>query len=383
MHLLPYAARQEAVELSAQNLGAGAAGPIAGSAILWEAAITRALRSSTDVDAGALEQVVCRQMMGIVLLLFVRRSLLPVCSAPRACSVGTGLLGLVGNKGAVAASMRVHSSTLCFVCAHMASGASAVEARNLEYAQLLSRLAFSAVPPAHDGDAPLPETVMDHDCVAWFGDLNYRINMEAGATRTLAEAADYEALRAHDQLLDAQRNGHAFEAFIEAPLAFAPTYKYDPQSDTFDTSEKRRPPAWCDRILWRAPSASEACCSEYTRHDERTSDHRPVSARLTFPVAVADDEARERVRQEIIRSLDAWENSCVPSCTLDGTEFSFGSLTWAAPTRQALSITNSGQTALQFSFERLPDAAGGGVCASRPPFLGGSYRSLRFHAASC
>ena len=92
---------------------------------------------------GGFVQIICRQMMGIVLLVYVRERLRAACSAPQTCCVGTGLLGLMGNKGAVAASFRLHNSSICLVCAHLASGASAIDARNLEYSQLLQRVAFS------------------------------------------------------------------------------------------------------------------------------------------------------------------------------------------------------------------------------------------------
>jgi phosphatidylinositol-bisphosphatase len=145
---------QEAVKLNAENVGKGNDGPLEGSAILWESALSSALRSVTY--DGAFRQLVCRQMMGIVLLVYVREELASACGTPRVCAVGTGLLGLVGNKGAVAASLRIHSSNVCFVCAHMASGSNATEARNLEYAQLLLRLSF---PQPLDSAATLDRTL--------------------------------------------------------------------------------------------------------------------------------------------------------------------------------------------------------------------------------
>ena len=42
-----------------------------------------------------------------------------------------------------------------------------------------------------------------------------------------------------------------FQRYSEGLLDFAPTFKYDMFSDDYDTSEKARVPAWCDRILWK------------------------------------------------------------------------------------------------------------------------------------
>ena len=130
----------------------------------------------------------------------------------------------------------------------------------------------------------------------------------------MALNGDLPGLREHDQLLLARRDkSHALAEYEEAELAFEPTYKYDVGTPIFDTSEKRRAPAWCDRVLWRAQaddpkagpsgqSLSRITPTWYGRHELTTSDHRPIGAALTVAVAVAVAERRRAVQSEILRS---------------------------------------------------------------------------------
>jgi hypothetical protein len=80
-------------------------------------------------------------------------------------------------------------------------------------------------------------------------------------------------------------SGNVFQGFSEGELAFRPTYKYDRGTVTYDTSEKRRAPAWTDRVLYKEPRAGAVVCASYGACDEMLeSDHRPVVARLVVEI---------------------------------------------------------------------------------------------------
>lgn len=165
-----------------------------------------------------------------------------------------------------------------------------------------------------------------------------------------------------------QAAGLCFAQFQEGLLSFDPTYKYDVGAATYDSSEKRRTPAWCDRILWRG-AEENVQCTLYERSELTHSDHRPVSASLVLRAAVQDEDMRLKVASEILRSLDAWENSCVPTATLNASEIDLGIVGFDELRQQELQFTNTGQTPLQFSFQQLPDASTQGALLELPPWL--------------
>lgn len=63
-----------------------------------------------------------------------------------------------------------------------------------------------------------------------------------------------------------------FAGFNEGPLIFRPTYKYDNNSEVYDSSEKQRIPSWTDRVLYKGRGIS---LYKYNRAELMTSDHRP------------------------------------------------------------------------------------------------------------
>ena len=75
----------------------------------------------------------------------------------------------------------------------------------------------------------------------------------------------------------------------EPPLNFRPTYKFDFDSDVYDSSSKQRIPAWADRILY-VPRGLE-CLAYNSDVSLRTSDHRPVYATFVARVDCEQEQA--------------------------------------------------------------------------------------------
>ncbi|KAL8973045.1 MAG: hypothetical protein Q9183_000213 [Haloplaca sp. 2 TL-2023] len=110
-----------------------------------------------------------------------------------------------------------------------------------------------------------------------------------------------------DQLLVSQRKNPAFglKAFVECPINFNPTYKYDVGTDQYDSSEKNRAPAWCDRILYRGTGKIKQL--DYQRHELRVSDHRPVTATFKLRVKSVVAEQRKRAWQQCEQKFEMYK----------------------------------------------------------------------------
>ncbi|SRR5258707_10786330 len=127
------------------------------------------------------------------------------------------------------------------------------------------------------------------------GDMNYRIDQRRDNVIASVKAGELDYLLQHDQLNKERKTNTGFRlrSFREAPITFAPTYKYDRRSNEFDTSEKRRVPAWCDRILYRCRDPERVECLHYRRYEANISDHRPISGRFRITTKLVQPDLRE------------------------------------------------------------------------------------------
>ena len=64
----------------------------------------------------------------------------------------------------------------------------------------------------------------------------------------------------------------------------------------YDTSKKKRQPAWTDRVLWRGKGIEQLY---YGRAELFQSDHRPVYADFAVAVRYAGDLPREQGYVEV------------------------------------------------------------------------------------
>jgi endonuclease/exonuclease/phosphatase family metal-dependent hydrolase len=278
------------------------------------------VRSLDDFMAGELYQLLqTAHLVGLFTCIFVKADLRDRVRNLASAEVKRGMGGLHGNKGAIAVRFMVDDTSLCFVNCHLAAGQTSSNHRHNDANAILEAQIFATErDPAvridsyvGGGDAAM---VLDHELVVLNGDLNYRIDTMSRDTVVAAvKAGNLAKLLERDQLLVARRRTPSLKlrVFEEMPIGFAPTYKYDVGTDTYDTSEKRRSPAWCDRLLYRGGRKDRIRQVDYRRHEVRVSDHRPVTGRFRFQVKKISPKRRAMTWMECQNGWEDWREKGV------------------------------------------------------------------------
>ncbi|PKA62765.1 Type I inositol 1,4,5-trisphosphate 5-phosphatase CVP2 [Apostasia shenzhenica] len=236
--------------------------------------------------------IISKQMVGIFVSVWVRDELQPFIHHQSVSCVGCGIMGCFGNKGSVSVRFSLHETSFCIICCHLASGGKEGDEmhRNSNTAEIFSRTRFPA-----GASLNLPQKIYDHERIILLGDLNYRINLPDEETRMLVMQKEWEILLEKDQL-KGEMEGGAFGGWQEGAISFSPTYKYYPNSDEYYGSvlgrkgEKKRSPAWCDRIIWYGSGMKQTM---YSRCESKLSDHRPVHSGFNVEVEAVINSTSE------------------------------------------------------------------------------------------
>ncbi|XP_066116223.1 phosphatidylinositol 4,5-bisphosphate 5-phosphatase A isoform X3 [Saccopteryx bilineata] len=253
------------------------------------------------------------RMQGVILLLFAKYYHLPFLRDVQTDCTRTGLGGYWGNKGGVSVRLAAFGHMLCFLNCHLPAHMDKAEQRKDNFQTILSLQQFQG---------PGAQGILDHDLVFWFGDLNFRIeSYDLHFVKFAIDNNQLHQLWEKDQLNMAKNTWPILKGFQEGPLNFAPTFKFDVGTNKYDTSAKKRKPAWTDRILWkvkvpsggRNPSGQESHRLQVTQHSYRShmeytvSDHKPVAAQFILHFAFRDDVplVRLEVAEEWVRPEQA------------------------------------------------------------------------------
>ncbi|KAF2823992.1 DNase I-like protein [Ophiobolus disseminans] len=274
----------------------------------WKASLEAALPKGYQFVA---EQ----QLIGLWLVIYASPEISPQIKNVSTTSVGTGLMGYMGNKGAVTTRIVLGETTrLVFINSHLAAGAdkASLDRRIWDTAQINSRTRFDPIVDSLGSSQTQGEGLGDEEFAFWFGDLNFRLEgMDGDDVRRLltihTKDLDHDgegrpstsgdsgygskasleedrmpvppeldpaslqttiaSLLPHDELHQQMKKGIAFhDGWEEGPVRFLPSYKYDiGKVGVFDSSEKRRCPSWCDRILYRTRASKQ-------RYDEKAKE---------------------------------------------------------------------------------------------------------------
>ncbi|RXN16874.1 phosphatidylinositol 3,4,5-trisphosphate 5-phosphatase 2 [Labeo rohita] len=211
----------------------------------WVETLRCALKDYTEID---YKPIAVQTLWNIKIVVLVKAEHENRISHVGMSSVKTGIANTLGNKGAVGVSFMFNGTSFGFVNCHLTSGNEKIHRRNQNYLDILRQLSL--------GDKQLNsfDISLRFTHLFWFGDLNYRLDMDIQEILNYINRKEFEPLLKVDQLnLEREKN-----------------------------KMRTNVPSWCDRILWKSYPETHIVCNSYD--DIVTSDHSPVFG--TFEVGV-------------------------------------------------------------------------------------------------
>ncbi|XP_031728557.1 inositol polyphosphate 5-phosphatase K isoform X1 [Anarrhichthys ocellatus] len=173
-------------------------------------------------------KVTSMRMQGLLLLVFAKQFHLPFIRNIQTTYTRTGFFGYWGNKGGVTVRFSFYGHMVCFLNCHLAAHVNYALQRVDEIEYILETQDFDI------SDTP---NVRDHKVVFWFGDLNFRIaDHGLHFLRSSINSGRLNLLWNKDQLTMMKKKEAFLQEFEEGPLNFKPTYKFDRNGETYDTS---------------------------------------------------------------------------------------------------------------------------------------------------
>ncbi|EPZ33624.1 Endonuclease/exonuclease/phosphatase domain-containing protein [Rozella allomycis CSF55] len=159
----------------------------------WTAAVDEGLKSTYR---SRYRRVASKILVGMLLLIFSKMEHVSSINDIVYSSIGCGILGMMGNKGAVGIRLRFYDSYLCFVNSHLAAGTEQVARRNQDFSDISKKMMFTlpiqgssiysqqyynrwlsniSTNEVIANGNNVDYSIYTCDILFWMGDLNYRI----------------------------------------------------------------------------------------------------------------------------------------------------------------------------------------------------------------
>lgn len=174
-----------------------------------------------------------------------------------------------GTKGGIGISLRYLETSMAFVTCHLAARLERNAMRNTNLEEVVDGLQLA-----------IRETDFcnQFNHVFFFGDFNYRIELDNASAMEMIESKQYSALLDYDQLTIQRRDEGILHGFQEPPITFPPTYRMQVGSEQF-LAEKGNAPSYCARVLTRSMANTWVKCTGYKSfRNVQVSEHLPVHA---------------------------------------------------------------------------------------------------------
>ncbi|KAG2320239.1 hypothetical protein Bca52824_013452 [Brassica carinata] len=348
--------------MSAAKETVGLEGSVVGQ--WWIDAIGKALD-----EKNTFERMGSRQLAGLLISLWARKKIRTHVGDLDVAAVPCGFGRAIGNKGGVGLRIRVYDRIMCFVNCHLAAHLEAVNRRNADFNHIFRLMVFSkgqnlsntaAGMNPTTGTEEVKSDLAAADLIAFFGDFNYRLyGITYDEARDFISQRSFDWLRERDQLRQEMKAGKVFQGMREALITFPPTYKFERNRvglGGYDSGEKKRIPAWCDRVIYRDTQASpfsesnlqcpvvssvimyEACM------DVVESDHKPVRCKFHATIAHVDKSVRRQELGNIIRTNEKIRSIFEDLKSVPETTVSTNSIVLQSQDTVILSITNTSTT---------------------------------------
>ncbi|KAH0795192.1 Endonuclease/Exonuclease/phosphatase family protein [Histomonas meleagridis] len=302
---------------------------------LWTKYILKAQHIASN---DSYEIIAYDSMGGVYCCVLVRKGLNPPVKESSIQTKKLGANGMLANKAAVYFRMTIGETSFVIISCHLAPHDQNWEQRNTQWHEIISY-------------------EMNSDYIIFMGDLNYRIALTYDEVLDKINANSLDELYEKDQLHITQQSDIIINEFKEPKIIFNPTFKYDLNSNVYDTSPKHRIPSWTDRILIRtspkrlhvglkdvlifetdaahhfmsntglfvtdnyAPMTFldlnnypyEPKCLYYRSLKSTFSDHRPVQACYRFGIPIINEERKNELMKIIDYKFDELRLLTIPS----------------------------------------------------------------------